>query len=70
MTEYEFITHRPFESVTIERVGKLCIQPDITPLESVHISAILAASYSNGWFCFKEYVDRHNLWRHFEREEA
>lgn len=46
----------------------LSIQEDVSPLESALLSFLLASRASMGGYNWWEYILRHKLERHFERE--
>lgn len=59
----------PIASFIFDKAGTLTPQPDITPLESLHISIMFGAAYVRGqWWDYKEYVTRNKLERHFTNE--
>lgn len=57
------------QSFIFDKVGILKPLPDITPLESLHISIMIGAALMQlAYWDYKEYVTRHGLERHFSNE--
>lgn len=61
------ISPQTISTFIFDGVGELLPQPDITPLESLHISIMLAVSQTRwGYWDYAEYSMRHGLERHFK----
>lgn len=64
------ITKASIGDVIVDGVGVLKPLQDITPMESLQISILLAVAVANrfNYLDFKGHIEKHNLGRHFTNE--